>query len=177
MLFVIASGPERDVFDYIYGKYKNLLIHKAYQITGDFMLAEDAASEAFIRIYKNLCKVGDPDSPSSVAFYVTIVKNSALTILAKNKNLIPSEDIADEPAALTDIEETALSNASVDAVMAAIHELGDNMRDAFLLKYAHDLPHRDIAETLSLSENNVTVILHRARKLLAQKLRKEGYHA
>ena len=172
MLFVTASGPERDTFEHIYRKYKNLLIHKARQITGDHMLAEDAASEAFIRIYRNLRKIGDPDSPRSVAFYVTIVKNAALTVVSKTSRDIAHE-FDDEFAAMTDVEAEALANASRDALYAVIGALGEAMRDAVLLKYAHGLTHREIAKIMKLSENNVTVILHRARKALARALSDE----
>ncbi len=65
VVLTFTDASERDKFEYIFHKYKKLMMHKAYSVLGDYMLAEDAASEAFIRIYKNLRKIGDPDSPQT----------------------------------------------------------------------------------------------------------------
>ena len=65
------------------------MLHKAYEILQDYHLAEDAASEAFIRIHRNIHKIDDPTDKRSIAFIVTIVKNVSLTILKSNlKKLI-----------------------------------------------------------------------------------------
>ena len=53
LLLAFSSAEEKDAFEYIYTRYKNLMLQKAYAILHDRMLAEDAVSEAFIRIYKN----------------------------------------------------------------------------------------------------------------------------
>jgi RNA polymerase sigma-70 factor (ECF subfamily) len=52
--------------------------------------------------------------------------------------------------------------------MKLVDRLKEEQRAVFLLKYAHDMSHRDIAKTLGITENNVTVRLHRAKaKLLS----------
>ena len=70
------------------------MLYKASSILHDYMLAEDAVSEAFIRIYKNIDKIEDPVSKKSIAFVMTIVRNTSLTILEKNKksDFIEEED-------------------------------------------------------------------------------------
>lgn len=67
LLFVLASGEE-EAFAYLYSHYKGLMLQKAYAILHDRMLAEDAVSEAFLRIYRNRHKVDDPasDGPQPV---------------------------------------------------------------------------------------------------------------
>ena len=51
----------------------------------------------------------------------------------------------------------------------------EELRSVFILKYAHDLSHREIGALLHITENNVTVRLHRARGKIAEILRREGY--
>jgi RNA polymerase sigma-70 factor (ECF subfamily) len=63
LIFTFETERERDKFEYIFNKYKKLILHKAYDVLRDYALAEDAASEAFIRIYKNLDKISDPTAP------------------------------------------------------------------------------------------------------------------
>ncbi len=175
MIFTLSFGSEdeKSKFEYIYNRYKPLLMLRALKVLGDRMLAEDAVSEAFLRIYRNLGKVDNPDSPKSAAFFVTIVRNTSLTLLKSRRNeTVSFEEF--EPQALDSPEREALMNASVEAIGAVLNRLGGEMKDAFMLKYSNDLPHREIAKILGTSENNVTVMLHRARKKLAEMLREEG---
>lgn len=174
LLFTFATESDRDKFEYIFSKYKKLMLHRAYSILGDYQLAEDAASEAFIRIYKNLHKIDTPDSAEAAAFVVTIVKNTALTLLNRYKSQ-QAEELDQYRSDGFDLEEETLAQISADRVYSLIDSIREEYRSVFLLKYAYDLSHREIGELLGISENNVTVRLHRAKKSLAELLRKEGY--
>ncbi|MCL2857500.1 MAG: sigma-70 family RNA polymerase sigma factor [Oscillospiraceae bacterium] len=173
LVFTFESAGEQEKFEFLYQKYKNLCLKKAYDILGDYMLAEDAVSEAYIRIYKNLHKIEDPASNRSIAFVVTIAKNAALTMLARQKST--SQDELDENLEGDfDLEGEALARLDTQEVFAAIGNLGEELRGVLMLKYAHDLSHKDIGKALGISENNVTVRLHRARKKLATILERGG---
>lgn len=176
MIIFLSFETESDKFkfEHIYGKYKKLLLFKAYNILRDYTLAEDAVSEAFIRIYKNLDKIEDADSNKTVSFLVTIVKNTSLTILSRQKtgSTVTLEDYDEKDD--SDLEELVLSEAAAENILKIVDTLKDELKTPFLLKYAHDLSHKEIARILNISENNVTVRIHRAKKKLAELLRKEG---
>ena len=174
LVFAFSSEQERDKFEYIFAKYKNLMLHKAYGILHDYMLAEDAASEAFIRIYKNIHKIDDPKSPRAVAFIVTIVKNTALTILKQNR-ISDTEPLDEQESDGFDLEESVLGEMSSERIFTLLDGINEELKSVFLLKYAYDLPHKEIGEMLGITENNVTVRLHRARKAIASILAGEGY--
>lgn len=174
LIFTFAVAEDRDKFEYIFNKYKRLMLHKARGILQDYHLAEDAASEAFIRIHKNLHKIGDPDDPKSAAFIITIVKNVALTML-KQKTDHTAEEVDEEQRDSFDLEEQTLSQLSSEQIYRIIDGLSEDMKSVFLLKYSHDLSHKDIGKILGISENNVTVRLHRARNKLAVLLKEGGY--
>ena len=174
LLFSFASEHERDKFEYIFNKYKKLMLHKAYGILNDYSLAEDAASEAFIRIYKNIHKIDDPTSNRTIAFIVTIVKNVSLTMLRKEKEHA-TQEYDYEQADPFDLEEHALAQIESDYIYQILDEVGEEMKSVFLLKYAYDLSHKEIGRLLDISENNVTVRLHRAKKKMAELLKERGY--
>ena len=174
LVFTFSSGQERDKFEYIFSKYKNLMLHKAYAVLHDYMLAEDAASEAFIRIYKNIHKIDDPESPRAVAFIITIVKNTALTILKQNR-ISYIETLDEQEGDDFNLEESILSEISSERIFTLLDGINEELKSVFLLKYAYDLPHKEIGEMLGITENNVTVRLHRARKAIALILAGEGY--
>jgi len=176
LTFTFASGEDQDKFEFIYNKYKNLCLKKAYSILGDYMLAEDAVSEAYLRVYKNLHKIEDVASNRSIAFLVTITKNVSLTLLAKQKGQAdgyePLEETIEDDV---DLEGDAIARLDAQNIFGIIEELSEELRSVFVLKYAHDLSHKEIGKALGISENNVTVRLHRARKKMISILKEGGY--
>ena len=180
LVFTFSDEREANKFEYLYKKYKNLLYYKAWEILHDEMAAEDAVSETMIRVYKNIGKIGDPDSPQSVSFLVTIAKNVSLTLLKRRSAApapLPDEEDADEPADSFDLEEEVLAAITEENLCVVIGRLDEEARNIFVMKYAYDLSHKEIAEQLGLTENNVTVRLHRTRKRLADMVSAEGLNA
>ena len=163
-----SSAESNGKFEYLYEKYKRLLWHKAFDILKDHNLAEDATSEAFIRIYKNLHKVKDPDSGQTVSFVVTIVKNIAITQYHQEKKSFATDLNEYEKADDFDLEEFIASKDAAARVMDQLDKLSEELKSVFLLKYAHDLSHKEIGKLLGITENNVTVRLHRAKAKLMQ---------
>jgi len=174
LLFVLASGEE-EAFAYLYSHYKGLMLQKAYAILHDRMLAEDAVSEAFLRIYRNRHKVDDPASDRSLSFVMTIVRNTALTLYNRERRQPPALPEEDEPADPFDLERYVLSEISSEKILELVGGLPEELRSVFLLKYAYDLPHKQIGQLLGIRENTATVRLHRAKKRLMAMLIKEGY--
>ena len=177
MILAFSSESDKDKFDLIFSKYKSLMLHKAYEILKDAYLAEDAVSEAFLRIYKNIHKIADPLSNQNVAFIVTIAKNAALTIYNKSSRSKREtaeveilENVRDERA---ETESIVLSSMAAEDIRLLIDGLNEKYRQVFLLKYAHDCSHREIGNILGMTEGNVTVVLHRAKKALAKSLKME----
>lgn len=173
-LLALASPAEGEAFEYIYTHYKGLMLQKAYGILRDPMLAEDAVSEAFIRIYKNMRKIEDPASNRCLAFVATITRNTALTLLQKERRQ-PAELPDEEQPDGFNLEEHVLTAVSAERMLALMDGLNEELRSVFLLKYAYDLPHKTIGRLLGITENNVNVRLYRAKKKIAALLAKEGY--
>ncbi len=171
----MMSTDERNKFEYIYNKYKNLLLYKAYEILKDLSLAEDSANEAFIRIFQNIHKIEDPDSDKSVSFLVTIVRNTSLTILKKEKRNYTDEiplDLEDN----FDLEREILSDMISIDIYKALDNLDEESKSIFLLRFAHDFSHKEIESILNINENNIRIKLHRAKKKLAKLIGREVYY-
>ncbi|MCL2372382.1 MAG: sigma-70 family RNA polymerase sigma factor [Defluviitaleaceae bacterium] len=167
-LISFASDSERYKFEYIYEKYKRLLRARAYDILKDYPLAEDAVSEAYLRAYKHLHKIGDPDSPQTASFLVTIVKNLAINMYHREKRSTPVDITEYDKPDEFNLEESVTSKDDTAMAMELVGRLREEYRAVFLLKYAHELSHKEIAATLGITENNVTVRLHRAKTKLLE---------
>lgn len=174
LIFLFTTVQERDKFAFLYERYKNLLLYKAYGILHDYNLAEDAVSEAYIRVYKNLHKIDDPEDNRAAAFLVTILKNIALTMLESNKKQA-TEEFDENMRAPDDVEAQAIEAISTGRVFEIINKMEESYKSVLVLKHAYDYSHKQIADLLGISENNVTVRLHRAKKILAELLKAEHY--
>lgn len=169
-----ASEDDKDKFEYLYSKYKKLLLYKAYEILKDYSIAEDATSEAYIRIYKNLHKIDDVNSNQTISFLVIIVKNASLTLLSKerkNATEIFDDNLQDD----ANMEEYLLSEITLENIYSLMNQLTEDLKNVFILKYSHNLSNKEIAKALGIKENNVGVMLYRAKKKLSEILIKEGY--
>lgn len=166
MILVFVSETEKSKFEYLYEKYKRLLWTKANDILKDHALAEDAVSEAFMRVYKHLHKIGDADSPQAVSYLVTIVKNIAINIYHRQKRITPIDISEYDEADVFSLEEMVEFQDEAAAAFKMVDRLREDLKAVFLLKYAHDMSHKDIAKVLGITENNVTVRLHRAKTKL-----------
>ena len=180
MIFMILTFPteyEKSKFEYIYNKYKKLLLFKANNILNDYSLAEDAVSEAFLRVYKNLHKIDDPDSGKTASFLVVIVRNTAIDILNKNKNSNMSDlDIYENDLQGDfNVEDHVMSETFTDGMLKVIDNLKDELKECFLLMYAHNLSYKEIGRILNISEANVNVRIHRAKKKIIELLKEAKY--
>src|SRR5207253_10969811 len=71
-------------------------------------------------------------------------------------------------------EESALAAEQRQAVQKLLNTLPPKYRLVTVLRYFRDLSYLEIAEMTGLSESAVKTQLHRARKMLADQLKKKG---
>jgi RNA polymerase sigma-70 factor (ECF subfamily) len=177
MFFVFLAYEAEDgeiKFESLYNRWKKLMLSKAAAILHDRDLAQDAVSEAFIRVYKNLRKLDDVDSGKTAAFLVMIVKNVALTMYQKQSKIITADITAFDQADSYDLEDTVMAENNMSQLLASIDSLKEDLKAPFLLKYAYDYSLKDISRLLKISESNAAVRIHRAKGRLAKILREEG---
>lgn len=74
MLFIylsmIDSPEDSDKFTEIYNKYKSIMHHVAFRILKNTQDAEDAVHEAFLKLAKNISKIGDVSCKKTQTFLV-----------------------------------------------------------------------------------------------------------
>ncbi len=80
-------------------------------------------------------------------------KSVSLDMLIDDQGFAVSDDSADE--------RQTIAHAEVARVRKGIDQLDDTYRDIIILRYTEDLPPKDIARITGLSENVVSVRIHR----------------
>jgi RNA polymerase sigma-70 factor, ECF subfamily len=140
--------------------------------------AEDLMQEVFIKVFNSLHTFKE-DSKISTWIY-KIATNTAVDKLKsagykKDKLKTTSLDYVEplkskEKDFESDIEYNFLKQEMNQCIADYINKLQDNYRAIFLLKEYDDLTISQIAKILDISDENVKIRLHRARKKLHESL-------
>ena len=123
---------------------------------------EDVTQEAYLRAYVAEQKK-DIEQPK--AFLFRIARNLALTQLTRKSRQIT--DYIEDSGDSTVIESGATVDGEVEAQQSfglyceAVAALPEKCRQVFLLRKVHGLPHKEIAERMSMSVSSVEKYLRR----------------
>ena len=167
-LLVEAAREDPAAFADIVRRYQDNLFNFLYRMTGNREDAEDLCQETFVRIYRALprFRAGAPFRP----WMYKIAMNLAINHFNARR-----------PAAILPDDIQASSPFSSPELMAELHETQQRLRQALLelpetyraillLRHLNDLSYQDIAQALDVPIGTAKVRLHRARKLLQEKL-------
>ncbi len=158
---MIDNSEDKTIFKKLYDEYLNLMLYTAYNILGNQQDAEDAVSEAFLRIAKNFSKLEKTICPKTANQFVIIVRNISIDIYRKNKRKkeIPfQEDMNlkyDDKSESSDLE-SALSN------------LNQSEKDILYMYYIYGRTIKDISKLFDISEAAVYKRIQRAKSHLKE---------
>jgi RNA polymerase sigma-70 factor (ECF subfamily) len=163
----LARG-DTDALRPIFDRWKLPLLTFFYRSVGSRADAEDLALQVFERVFRAAPRYR-PEARFSTWLFA-IARRELLHELRRRKRKPV------EPVAPADLEDLPFSgDAAADDVqtreveaelLASLQQLPERQRSALLLAAAGDLSHAAIAQSLGVSENNLNVILHRARLAL-----------
>lgn len=175
IIMAIENERDRDIATELYKQYSSTMLYIADNILHDIHLAEDAVSEAFIKIINNLDKINPKDCYRTRGFVVIIVRNVALDILRKQKrSKVTSIDSFDDsiPFEEPNFENMTIKEAC-QRIINCIGRLNKNYSDILYLKMEFAYSNKEISEILGISQENVKTRLSRARKALKEELERE----
>ena len=170
-----VKSTNRDDFRKVYDANYTLLMQVVMNIVYNQEIAEDLVQEAFERFYvKN---ISFPTMDEAKYWLLRVSKNLALNHIRRNKREIqlvekvkklPGETVNFFDSSKAVIEEEERRN-----VREAVNSLPENLRSVIQLKEYSGLDYKAIGKVLGISETNVKVRVHRARKKLEEILAAE----
>ena len=170
-----VKSTNRDDFRKVYDANYTLLMQVVMHIVYNQEIAEDLVQEAFERFYvKN---ISFPTMDEAKYWLLRVSKNLALNHIRRNKREIqlvekvmklPGETVNFFDSSKAVIEEEERRN-----VREAVNSLPENLRSVIQLKEYSGLDYKAIGKVLGISETNVKVRVHRARKKLEEILAAE----
>lgn len=173
LLALIENEDEKRIFAEVYEKYYNKMAAvAAHYFKTDPATAEDAVHNAFIKVIQHLEKLFEIPGNELAYWLVLIVKNESLSILRKQKKLVPFEDWDTWEAqnALPDD-----SRKGYRQIVEVIRGMPETYRAVLELRFVLEWEYQDIAQMLDISEGTVKSRINRGRAILTERLKKEGF--
>lgn len=144
-------------FEALVKEHQDKVFRLCYSMLGDRAQAEDAAQEAFLRIWKSMDRYRGESSIGTWIFSIT--RNVCLTASAKRKKYFASVEVENRGAAPSPDHELD--------IVRLVQQLPDNYRQVVMLFYMEERSYEEVARLLDLPVGTVKTHLHRARKQLA----------
>lgn len=135
--------------------------------------AEEITQDVFLKVFESLSSFNHKATLSTWIYRVTI--NTSLNFLKekKRKRLLVGLSALLGLASKEKQSETIITEKEEkEAIRKAIQELPEKQRLAFVLTKYEELPQRQVAEIMQISEGAVEQLLIRARSNLRKKLEK-----
>lgn len=166
----LRAGDER-AFEELVEQYRERVYRVAWRILRDDESAEDAAQEAFIKVFRNIRRFEERSSLYTWIYRITV--NIALNKLKRDKfrRMLPLGDmIKRDTRPSADPERAALGSEVAERIEEAVKTLPEKQRAVFTLRFYEELSHREIADIVGCSEGtskaNYFHAIRKLRKLL-----------
>jgi RNA polymerase sigma-70 factor (ECF subfamily) len=160
-----ARRGDSHAFERLYREYSGRVYGLCLRMTRDPHTAEDCTQEAFINAWRALDRF-----ETRSAFATWMHRIAVNVVLARrrrvswgNETPLESEELeASEWSFDTPVEESEIEEA--------VARLPDGARDVLVLSGIYGYSHIETAQMLGIAEGTCKAQLHRARKLLAERL-------
>lgn len=173
IISAIRQDPERG-FRLLMANYKEPVYWHIRRLVVSHADAQDAAQEAFVRVFRNFCQFTEGNSFRAWIF--RIATNEALRLLGRMKNAT-TLSLDEVTADMLGVKADAYFNSS-DALVArlqqAILRLPAKQQLAFNLRYYDDMSYDEIAQVAGSSPATVKMNYHLAKEKIIDYMQKNN---
>lgn len=176
LLAIIDDNEDKQRFEELYYKYRQLMYSVAMNILHNEQSAEEAVQEAFINIAKNFSKVKEINCNQTKGYVVIIVRNVCFNILRKNRLICEWDtDAHDVEDSGISVEDDTVSKCGVELLERALKMLPQKYYDILYFTAFEEYSLKDAAKLLGITYANAKTRQKRARERLSQILEELGY--
>ena len=172
--------PKNSNYEYVLDllrKFKPMTFKIAFGILKSNADAEEAVQDAFVNIAKNIENVILIPPDEMVFYFTAVIKNACRDKLkAKKRHLVEDIDNHYEIASDYSVEEAVERKLLLDEVRSAITLLSNRDQQLLTLHFLEELPPKEIAAKMNISEKNIYKYIERAVKRLVKILNERGIH-
>lgn len=165
------TSMNRAIFQNQIFPIRHKLFRFALRITGNSHEAEDVVQEVMEKVWKT-----SPEQSENVqnweAWCMTLTRNRSLdkTRSQSLRRTAPIDGVGERTSEHTSPAQAAENNDLIGQVKAMMQELPEKQRLVMHLRDIEELSYEEIAETLSITLEQVKINLHRARKVIRERM-------
>lgn len=172
------TTQKRKKLQYLYENYRDYVYWISYNVVHDVDDAEDIVQNSFLKVGRMLDYFETEQEDKIKMLLSAITKNTAIDYYRKKQKHIEREgssdpDILDEILDAKQLEDIVIDNYNYEHLMKKIEKLPEKYKEMLVMHYLFDLPVKEIAVQMSLSENNAYTRICRARTLLKESMEKD----
>jgi RNA polymerase sigma-70 factor (ECF subfamily) len=165
-----AKRSDAGAFERLYRMHIDKVYGLCLRMTGNVAEAEDCAQEAFIQAWTKLDKFRGDSAFGTWLHRIAV--NAVLGRIRKSKREQDRIKIAFEqsssPVSVAD-------NGELRDLSEAVDRLPQGARHVFVLHAVYGYSHEETGAMLDIASGTSKAQLHRARRLLAQQLKEQGF--
>lgn len=135
---------------------------------------KDVLQDSFLKIYSSIAAFQYRGPGSLRGWMAKITLNEALKFL-RNANRLNTVDVDEQQLDVAD-DNLETEHIPTDVLHQFVRELPDGYRTVFNLYVIDDKSHKEIAQLLGIRENTSASQLHKAKAILAHKIRQYKTH-
>jgi RNA polymerase sigma-70 factor (ECF subfamily) len=158
---IIQEG-KRELFEILYDRYFPKVKDKCYSFFKDKQKSEEFASDILSKSFEKLDSFRGKSTFSSWLYSITY--NTVIDYLRKKKQLhYPNWNQENELPEIIDETDAEISEISYENLLQVFEKIHPEEKALLMMKYQDSLPIKEIAVSLSTSEDAVKMRLKRAR--------------
>ncbi len=159
---LIIKEQKNELFELLYRRYYPKVVDKCHSFIKNRSQAEDFANDILSKAYEKL--PGFKGTALFSSWLYSITYNYAIDYLRLKKKLhYPNWNSENEIPDIPDESEADLQELSYEALLKILEMIHPEEKALLLMKYQDNLPGKQIAQTLRISEDAVKMRLKRAR--------------
>ena len=165
-----------DCVSWMYELYEKKMYIVAYSILKNQWQAEDAVSEAFVKIIRHRDEFADPESDETKLYIIRLIQNTAIDIYRRNKRdsehlqMLDGQGESVPAKTGADPDMVVMEMYDKQRVEELLEELPPKLSKVMFLRCVKELSVRETAAVLQIKETAVRKRYERGRKLLKAQL-------
>jgi RNA polymerase sigma-70 factor (ECF subfamily) len=162
IVLLIMNSGNKELFEILYSRYIKKVKDKCFSFLKDHKQSEEFANDILTKAYEKISGFKGNSSFSSWLYSITY--NYCIDYLrAKKKLHYPEWNSSNELPEIIDESETDLDEASYENLLTILEMIHPEEKALLLMKYQDNLPIKQIAKALRISDDAVKMRLKRAR--------------
>jgi RNA polymerase sigma-70 factor (ECF subfamily) len=159
-----------DTFDEIYKQHHSDVYRFILNLSGyNQILSEELTQETFFQAYRSIHKFKSQCHVRTWLF--GIAKNVFFTYLRKGKNTINTDEVTLFANERFDVCDSLIQKELLDKAVNIIRSMQKNMADVMVFRIMGNIPYKQIARELGITESSAKVLYYRGKAILQEQLR------